>query len=155
MSQTSYSLQADRAFAGLVGDFSNSGKRSISRANEESSAVAPGKPAVAGTDGETQFLLPSGASDVFLGVTVHSFGTDDPTDDGFATGETVELLTQGSIWVIAKTAVAIGDSVYWDHTTNPGTWRNDATTAVQVAGAKWMTATSGADELALMEINHP
>jgi hypothetical protein len=155
MAQTTYTLQAGKAFAGMLGDFGAVSKRSISRANEESSAVAPGKPAVAGTDPETQFLLPSGAADVFLGVTVHSFGTEDPTDDGFATGETAELLTQGPIWVIAKTAVAVGDSVYWDHTTNPGTWRNDATTAVQVVGAKWMTATSGADELALMEINHP
>lgn len=155
MSQTTYSLQADRAFAGMLGDSGASDKRSISRANEEGSAVAFGKPAVAGTDGEKQFLLPSGAADVFLGVTVHHHATEDPTDDGIATGETAELLTQGPIWVVAKTAVAVGDDVYWDHTTNPGTWRNDATTAVQVPGAKWMTPTSGADQLALMEINHP
>lgn len=155
MAQTSYSLQADRAFAGMLGDFSNTTKRSISRASEEVSAVAFGKPAVAGTDAETQFLLPSGASDVFLGVTVHRFGTEDPTDDGIATDEVAELLTEGPIWVVAKTAVAVGDDVYWDHSTNPGTWRNDSTTAVQVVGAKWMTATGGADQLAMMEINHP
>lgn len=155
MSQTTYDIQAPVAFAGMLADAGASDKRSISRANEEGSAVAFGKPAVAGTDAEKQFLLPSGAGDTFIGVTVHHHGTQDPTDDGIATGETAELLTQGPIWVIAKTQVAVGDDVYWDHTTNPGTWRNDATTAVQVPGAKWMTATSGADQLAVLEINTP
>lgn len=155
MSQTTYNLQAPVAFAGMLADSGASNKRSISRASEEVSSVAFGKPAVAGTDAEKQFLLPSGAGDKFLGVTVHHHGTQDPTDDGIATGETAELLTQGPIWVIAKTQVAVGDDVYWDHTTNPGTWRNDATTAVQVPGAKWTTATSGADQLAVLEINEP
>lgn len=155
MSQTSYSLEADRAFAGMLAEFDAATKSSISRANEEASAVAFGKPAVAGTDAETQFLLPSGASDVYLGCTVHHHGSEDLTDDGIATGETAELLRRGKVWVIAKTVVAIGDDVYWDHTTNPGTWRNDATTAVQVPGATWLTATSGADELAVIDFNVP
>ena len=155
MSQTSYSTEAAVAYAGMLADCSNSARRSISRANEESSAVAPGKPAVAGTDAETQFLLPSADTDIFLGITVHRHGTEDPTDDGFATGEAVELLREGAIWVIAKTQVALGDDVYWDHTTNPGTWRNDSTTAVQVPGAKFMKATGGADELTVIEINMP
>ena len=155
MSQTSYSTEAAVAFAGMLSDCTNSSRRSISRANEESSAVAPGKPAVAGTLPAEEFLLPSGAADVYLGCTVHRHGPQDPTDDGFATGETVELLREGAIWVIAKTQVAVGDDVYWDHTTNPGTWRNDSTTAVQVPGAKFMTATSGADQLTVIEFNTP
>lgn len=155
MSQTSYSVNASEAFAGMLAESDARTKSSISRANEESSAVAFGKPAVAGTDAETQFLLPSGAADVYLGCTVHMHGTEDPTDDGIATGETAELLRRGKIWVVAKTAVAVGDDVYWDHTTNPGTWRNDATTAVQVVGATWATATAGADQLAQIDFNLP
>ena len=155
MAQTSYALEADKAFAGMLAEFDNTTKSSISRANEQGAAVAYGKPAVAGTDAETQFLLPSGAGDLFLGITVHQHGSEDPTDDGIADDETAELLRRGKIWVVAKTVVAVGDDVYWDHTTNPGTWRNDATTAVQVAGATWATPTTGADELAVIDINLP
>ena len=155
MSQTSYSVEADRAFAGMLAEFDNTTKSSISRANEESSAVAFGKPVVAGTDPEKQFLLPSGAGDTFLGCTVHRHGTEDPTDDGIASGENCEILRRGKIWVIAKTAVAYDDDVYWDHTTNPGTWRNDSTTAVQVPGAKFVVPTSGADELTVIDFNVP
>lgn len=155
MSQTTYNLAPDVAFAGMLAEYDALTKSSISRANENVAAVAFGKPAVAGTDRETQFNLPSGAGDVFLGVTVHKHGTQDPDDDGIATGETAELLRRGKIWVVAKTAVAVGDPVYWDHTTNPGTWRNDPTTAILVPGAVWATATSGADELAILDINYP
>jgi len=155
MSQTSYSTEAAVAYAGMLADSSVTAKRSVSRANESATACAFGKPAVAGTDAETQFDLPSGASDVFLGITVHRHGTEDATDDGIAQDEVAELLREGAIWVIAKTVVAVGDDVYWDHTTNPGTWRNDSTTAVQVPGAKFMKATSGADELTVIEINTP
>ena len=155
MSQTSYDVQAAVAFAGMLADFDASVRSSISRSNEEASAVAFGKPVVAGTDAEKQFLLPSGAGDTFLGCTVHHHGSEDETDDGIANGEPAEILRRGRVWVIAKTVVAVGDDVYWDHTTNPGTWRNDATTAVQVPGAVWLTATSGADELAVIDFNTP
>ena len=155
MSQTSYSVEAERAFAGMLAEFDNTTKSSISRANETGAAVAFGKPAVAGTDAEKQFLTPTGAGDLFQGITVHKFGTEDPTDDGIADDEPAELLRRGKIWVVAKTVVAVGDQVFWDHTTNPGTWRNDATTAVEVEQAKWATATSGVDELAVIDINMP
>lgn len=155
MSQTSYSLQASTAFAGMLAEFDNTTKSSISRASEEASAIAYGRPAVAGTDAATQFLLPSGAADLFLGIPVHQHGSEDPDDDGIANGETAELLRRGKIWVVAATTVAIGDQVYWDHTTAPGTWRNDATTAVEVTQAKWDTATTAPGQLAVIDINMP
>lgn len=155
MSQTSYSIQAPRAFAGMLAEFDNTTKSSISRANENASAVAFGKPAVAGTDAETQFNVPSGAGDTFLGCTVHSHGSEDLTDDGIANGETAEILRRGKVWVVAATAVAVGDDVYWRHTTAPGTWRNDATDSVQVPGATWATATSAVDQLAVIDFNTP
>jgi hypothetical protein len=155
MSQTSYELQADRAFAGMLAEFDNTTKSSISRANEEGSAVAYGKPAVAGTNAETQFLLPSGAADVFLGCTVHQHGSEDLDDDGIATGETAELLRRGKIWVVAADTVAVGDPVYWRHTTTPGTWRNVATDSTLVPGASWATPTTGSDQLAVIDFNLP
>jgi hypothetical protein len=155
MSQTTYNLEADRAFAGMLAEFDATTKSSISRANEDSAAVAFGKPAVAGTDAEKQFKLPSGAGDLFLGVTVHRHGSQDLTDDGIAIGEVAEILRRGKIWVVAATVVAVGDDVYWRHTTAPGTWRNDATDSVKVAGATWATATSAVDSLAVIDINLP
>lgn len=155
MSQTSYSLEAARAFAGMLAEFDATTKSSISRANEDTAAVAFGKPAVAGTDAEKQFKLPSGAGNLFQGITVHRHGTDDASDDGIAIGEVGEILRRGKIWVIAAPVVAVGDDVYWRHTTAPGTWRNDATDSVKVDGASWATATSAVDSLAVIDINLP
>lgn len=155
MSQTSYSIQAAMAFAGMPAEFDITTKSSISRANENATAVAFGLPCVGGTDPTTQFLTPSGAGDLFLGISVHKHGTEDGTDDGIAVGEVAELLRRGRIWVYAATIVAVGDQVYWDHTTTPGTWRNDATTAVEVAQAKWATATAAINSLAVIDINMP
>lgn len=155
MSQTTYNLEAARAFAGMLAEFDATTKSSISRANEESSAVAFGKPVVAGTDAEKQFLLPSGAGDLFQGITVHRHGTEDASDDGIASGEVGEILRRGKIWVIAAPVVAVGDDVYWRHTTEPGTWRNDATDSVKVNGASWATATAAVNQLAVIDINLP
>jgi hypothetical protein len=155
MAQTSYSTEAARAFAGMLAEFDNTTKSSISLASENVSAVAFGTPAVAGTDAETQFLLPSGAGDTFMGCTVHRHGTEDATDDGIANGEMAEVLRRGKVWVVAEPVVAVGDAVYWRHTTTPGAWRNDATDSVIVAGATWATATSGVGELAVIDFNLP
>ena len=155
MSQTSYSVEAPVAFAGMLAQFDATTKSSISRASEEVSAVAFGKPAVAGTDSAKQFLLPSGAGDLFLGITVHMFGTEDPTDDGIANGETAELLRRGRIWVIAEPIVALGDAVYWRHTTTPGAWRNDATDSVFLPTAVWASTTTAINSLAVIDINMP
>jgi hypothetical protein len=155
MSQTSYSVEAARAFAGMLAEFDNILRSSITRANENASAIAFGKPAVAGTDAETQFDLPSGAGDLFLGITVHRHGTEDPTDDGIANGEPCELLRRGRIWVIAEPVVAVGDAVYWRHTTTPGAWRNDATDSVLLPTAVWATATAAVNSLAVIDINMP
>lgn len=155
MSQTTYDIQAEKAFAGMLADFDASVRSSISRSNEEASAVAFGKPVVAGTDAEKQFLSPSGAGDTFLGCTVHHHGSEDATDDGIASGEPAEILRRGRVWVVAADTVAVGDPVYWRHTTTPGTWRNVATDSVLVPGAIWLTATSGADQLAVIDFNTP
>lgn len=155
MSQTTYNIEAERAFAGMLADFDSTVKSSITRANEESSAVAFGKPVVAGTDAEKQFLLPYGAGNKFLGATVHKMGTEDPTDDGIASGEPAELLRKGKIWVVAATIVNVGDPVFWRHTTAPGTWRNEATDSVLLEGATWATKTTAVDQLAVIDINIP
>lgn len=160
MSQTTYNVEPGLAIQGMLGDFDASVKSSLSRANEEASSVEFGRPAVTGTDAETQFLLPSAAAQPFLGITVFQQATEDVTDDGIATDETAELLTRGRIWVKVFEAIAVGEDVYYQHTANlgavPGDWRNDADSAnaSQLTQARWLTG-ADAGELALLEINVP
>jgi hypothetical protein len=159
MSQTTYDLQAPVAFPGLLADNSANEKNTISRALEDATSLAPGKPVVAGTDPDTQCELPSAASQVFLGVSVHHHASQDVEDNGYAEGEAVEILTQGRIWVTAALAVAPGDDVYYQHTagTYPaGSWSNvsDSANADLVAAAAWRSTTAGAG-LAILEVNNP
>jgi hypothetical protein len=159
MSQTTYTIEADEAFQGMLGD-DGVNRVSVSRANEETVAVEYGRPAVEGTDGAKQFLLPSAAGENFLGITLHSHDREDLDADGVSPDEPAELLRKGRIWVKVFEAIALGDDVYYQHTANagavPGDWRNDADTANadQLVQAQWLTAAS-AGELALLEINYP
>ena len=146
MSQTNYTIEAALAFAGMIAEGSKT--RSISRSSEDAVAFEAGRPGVAGTDAETQFVLPTGAGEVFLGVTVHKHGREQMGLAGplsFQQNENVELLRQGQIWVIVEEAVSVGDPVFFRHTVNgglvPGGWRTDADTANadQVDGAVFMT----------------
>ncbi len=159
MSQTTYTVEAARAFAGMIADFDAATKRSISLASEETSDVAFGVPAVAGTDGEKQFLLPVDANSVFMGIVAHRHQTEDNAgtlaSNAVAEGDVAEVVKQGTVWVLCATGCAIGDAVYWEHP--PGTagqWRNDATNAVQVTAARWESA-AGVGELAKLTINIP
>lgn len=154
MSQTTYEIQADRAFAGMLAQFDATTKSSISRASEEAGAFGFGLPAVAGTDAEKQMLIPSGAGDTFLGVTVHAQAHQTPATTGIDNGETGEVLRRGKIWVVCESGCAVGDPVYWRHTTSPGAWRNAGPDSVLAAGASWATA-AGAGELAIIDINLP
>lgn len=161
MSQTSYSITAPVAVQGQLEGVSD-GYMIDSFANEESGGLEAGRPLVRGT-AANQVLLPSGAADEFLGVSVfqQAIQNEDLTGDFmFADGETVGVLTRGKIWVTVEEAVATTDDVYWRHTVNggliPGGWRTDADTAnaVQVTQAKWLTA-AAQDGLALLSINLP
>jgi hypothetical protein len=159
MSQTTYSITADDAIQGMLGD-DGANRKSLSLANEEATAVEYGRPVVEGTDGEKQFLLPSSAGENFMGITIHQHDREDLDADGIVEGEIAEVLRSGRIWVKVFEAIALGDDVYYQHTANagavPGDWRNDADTANadQLVQAQWLTA-AGAGELALLEVNYP
>ncbi len=165
MSQTAYTVDAPVAFAGLIAE-AGGREASISRAFENAGAAAgygAGRPAVAGTDPETQFDVPSGAGDRFLGITVHQHGRQDlelAGDFAFITDEPVELVRRGRIWVIVEEAVTAGDPVFWRHTVNggliPGGWRTDLDTAnaIQVLQAEFMTDAL-IDTVAIIDLNLP
>lgn len=156
MSQTAYNTEFAVAVAGMLND---NGVDDVLTFAAETTLEA-GRPVVRGT-ADTQCLLPSGAADEFLGVTVFQQPVED--DDlaavlTFSVGEPVGVLQKGRIWVRVEEAVVAGDPVFWRHTTSgplvPGGWRNDAdtATAVQVAGARFLTD-AAIDTLALLSLN--
>lgn len=160
MSQTSYAIQAARAFEGLLADADEMNRSSISLANEEAAAVGYGRGVKFGTLPEEQFELPDATGFEFAGVLVHSQAREDVEAIGPVEGENAELLRRGRIWVPVEEAVAVEDDVYLRHTTNggdtPGGWRTDADTANadRITQAKWITETAAAG-LAILEINYP
>ena len=161
MTQSTYNAEAAIAFAGMLADSDAMVRSSISRANEEASAVAYGSGVMFGTDPEVQFLLPALTGFEFAGVAVHSHGREDPTAVGPETDEPNELLRKGRIWVVAEEAIAITDDVFLRHTVNggltPGGWRTDldVNKADQITQAKWLTAAAALGDLVLLELNYP
>jgi hypothetical protein len=159
MSQTTYTIEAANAFQGMLGD-DGVNRVSLSRANEEATDVEYGRPAVEGTDGTKQFLLPSAAGENLLGITTHKHDRENLDGDGVGPDEPNDLLRQGRVWVKVFEAIALGDDVYYQHTANagrvPGDWSNDADAgnADQLTQAQWLTP-AGAGELALLEVNLP
>lgn len=159
MSQTSYAIQADQAFAGLLADFDSSVRSSISLANEESAAVEYGRGVTFGTAPTEQFALPASTGFIFAGVVVHKQAHDDLDADGPVEGENAEILNRGRVWVIVEEAIAITDPVFLRHTANvftPGSFRTDADTANadELTNCRWLTETSAAG-IALLEVNAP
>jgi hypothetical protein len=160
MTQTSYPLEAAVAFPGMLVDTDAAVRSSISRANEEASAVGYGLGVMFGTDPETQFKLPALTGFPFAGVLVHSHAREDVEAVGPVEGEPNELLRKGRIWVTVEETILTTDPVYLRHTVNggllPGGWRKDDDTlrADQLTQAKWLTG-AAAGELAQLEINYP
>jgi hypothetical protein len=160
MTQTTYDAEPAVAFPGMLADTDAANRSSISRANEETSAVGYGLGVTFGTDPETQFALPAATGFEFGGVLVHSHAREDVEAVGPVEGEPGELLRKGRIWVTVEEAVTTADEVWLRHTANggllPGGWRTDIDTANadQIAQARWITA-AGAGELAQLEVNYP
>lgn len=160
MTQTTYDAEAAVAFPGLLVDTDAASRSSISRANEETTAVGYGLGVALGTDPEVQFELPNLTGFEFGGVLVHSHAREDVEAVGPIEGELNELLRKGRIWVTVEETVTTADDVFLRHTDNGGLlqggWRTDADTARadQIAQAKWLTG-AGAGELAQLEINYP
>lgn len=160
MAQLTYTEAPAVAFPGLLVDMDAAARRSISRANEETAAVAYGTGVALGTDPEVQFELPAATGFLFGGVLVHSHGREDVEAVGPVQDEPAELLRTGRVWVIVEEAVAVGDDVFLRHTANggllPGGWRTDADTANadQITNARWLTA-AALGGLAQLEVNYP
>lgn len=140
MVQTTYSVTADKAFAGLLGDGSDGVRDILSRASEEASAhpFGVGVTVTGATDPVTQYLLPAATGFTFLGVVAHTHALDNRAltlDNGVENGDTVDVVRKGRIWVPVEQTVTPFTSVpFLRHTANgptdqPGFFRTDADTA--------------------------
>ena len=115
--------------------------------------------------------LPTASTDITsvlkpLGITRDNIARDPNFPSGgtagytYQIGDSVEIVSQGEVWVQVEEAVAPGDDVYVRYDTGSGSQKGafrssaDSTTAALLSGAVYRT-TAAADGLALVAINLP
>lgn len=160
MSQTSYSNTYTAGFEGMLAD--GGSPDIISKVNGEASTdLIFGRGVRETSAGAVNF---SAAGQALLGVPVHmqKDAASLAGSGAIPPKETFNVLRRGRIWVKAEQAVAVGDPVYVRHTVNGGTtavgrFRKDIDTAnaILISNARWASTTSGADQMAVLEINLP
>lgn len=161
MSQTSVSIQAPLAFAGLLADGPGKDMFLTSLANEDTADAVFGLGYALGTNPETQFEA-FAAADTFAGVLAHRHQTEQRAQfgsggsggaTGLKTGEVGDLVRRGRIWVVTNELVVAGEAAFVvNAVADFGQWRNDATNAQAVAGVFRRVASA---TLAELELNEP
>lgn len=164
MSQTSVSIQAPLAFAGLLADGPGKDMFLTSLALEDVVDAVFGLGYFLGTNPETQFILPAGSAGTFAGVLAHRHQTEQRAQfgsggsggaTGLKTGEVGDLVRRGRIWVVTGELVVAGEPAFVRHTTaNFGEFFNDAQTATAQAVNGVFRRVASAT-LAELELNEP
>lgn len=90
-----------------------------------------------------------GGSGTFVGIT-RANPTQNVSEftDAYAGGDNVPVFMRGDIWVVAEAVVAADEAVYY----NPATGVLGHSGGTVIAGAKWMTSTTGASQLAVVRL---
>ena len=136
--QTTYGTTIAPAYEGMI---ANSEDQTIlSKQVETAGGIGFGKVCVQGTADDQ--IRVSEASRAFRGITVQSHIAGTVVSDAYVKGETVPVMEEGVVWVMASVAVAVGDPVYYVPAT--GVLTNVATSNTQIANAMWDSSTSGA-----------
>ena len=158
MSQLSYPTSMTAAFAGMLAD---SGPRDVlSRISEEATAFPYGVAVVAGTDPDTQALLPTGAADL-LGVALHSHAAEVGADDANNVEDerVFNVMHDGRLYVLVEEAVTPSSPVFVRVAAGGGgaqlgAFRASADTATALActGARFLTS-AGIAGFAVLEID--
>lgn len=162
MSQTSYSINTDAAYAGQLGDV---GPHDIGSGTDLSETVPFGLAVVQGTkDGEVH--LPASSGDVtgkFLGVSVAQQVNENLVGTGgsYLQNKPLSYLKKGRIWVKVEETVTNASPVFVRFASGGGgsqlgSFRAsaDTATAVQLPTAKYLTG-AAAGFFALLDLNFP
>lgn len=136
--QTTYGSTYAPAYAGMVADLGPA--TIISRTVEDDDLPFGVAVTREGDHGVSAF----GSGDTsILGISVRSQATPAESPNVYPEGDTAAILIKGTIWVQASVAVDAGDPVYVIPATGAFA-KTNASSAVQIAGARWDTSTSGA-----------
>ena len=145
MAQTVFT---ERMRAGVAGAIVNEEpKRLISRNLEDAAGLAFGK-------GVGQGATADGCTGVgftkLLGVAVRqrNVAPDVLSGNGYAKYDSVQIMTEGVIWVLASVVVTAGGPVTYDPAT--GLWSN--TGGVAVTNARWDSTTTAINQIAKLRL---
>lgn len=142
---TSYGLNHDAAFTGMVAD--GQVANIVSKINDDTATVAYGKGVV--RNGEKSFKAATADSTAadFVGVLVRELNRSyaDGATFGAPVDRPASVLTAGVIWVTVAEAVAVGDAAFLRvGATQTGDFAKaageTATLSVAIPGAKFLTA---------------
>lgn len=142
---TSYGLNHDAAFTGMVAD--GQVANIVSKINDDTATVAYGKGVVRSGEKGFKAATTSSTADNFVGVLVRELNRSyaDGATFGAPVDRPASVLTAGVIWVTVATAVSVGDAAYLRvGATQTGDFANvagtDVTLSVAIPGAKFLTA---------------
>lgn len=125
MVQTSVQYQQAKGFEGMQASGALSNVRSSVEEliNGTGTYLPFGRAVVAGAIDKAALELPSGTGDTFKGITLlneqwgtERFDVDSAGNGGYPAGVPVGIMTKGDIWVYVESAVAVGDSAFFRHT---------------------------------------
>lgn len=138
--QTTY---LDNIAAAVAGQIANMVPATlISRTVEDEAGIGFGIAVAQGTADYGCKAFGSGDTAI-LGITVRDRSLDANDTDTFAEGDNARVMTKGCVWVTASVAVNAGDPVYVIPATGAFA-KTSASSARQIAGARWDTSTTGA-----------
>ena len=157
--QTEYNNSLTKAVEGGLGD---SGVIDI--VSRRAAVAIPFGYGVIATANEGEGTLPSVTGFILDGVAVqvHKAKDNASAEAQYDANDSASVLKKGRIWVLAEETVDPTSPVFLRHTANggttaPGRFRASADTARadEITNARWVTTTTAADQLALLEINMP
>lgn len=142
---TSYGLNHDAAFTGMVAD--GQVANIVSKINDDTATVAYGKGVVRSGEKGFKAATVDSTADNFVGVLVRELNRSyaDGATFGAPVDRPASVLTAGVIWVTVAEAVTVGDAAYLRvGATQTGDFAkaagSEATLSVAIPGAKFLTA---------------
>lgn len=144
--QTTYADRMRPAIAGVQADMTPA--KFESRIAEAD--INFGLPVAQGANSDKGGKLPT-STQVSLGVAALDRSISGKSNlNGYSTGESMRVMTEGKIWVVASVAVAPDDPVYVIPTTGAFA-KTNASSAIQIPRARW-DSTAGIGELAILHL---